>query len=156
VNLDMLIRLGAAACAIAIASVPAHALPADPEAGSPRATAPQDVEWKPDPRAPGVQMAVLAGDPKQAGPYVLRVKMTGGARLPAHRHPDVRYVTVLSGVFHLGFGEDFDPVALKPYPAGSLIVIPANTPHFGWVKDGESITQDNGWGPTGSAPATRR
>jgi quercetin dioxygenase-like cupin family protein len=118
----------------------------------PAAVAPEEVAWKPDARGPGLQSAVVSGDPKQPGPYVLRVKMSQDARLPPHRHPDVRYVTVLTGVFHLGFGETFDAARLKAYPAGSLIVIPANVPHFAWVERGESIQQDMGWGPTGSTP----
>jgi quercetin dioxygenase-like cupin family protein len=111
---------------------------------------PGDVAWRPDPRGPGIHVATLSGDPKTAGPYVLRVKMAAGSRLPPHRHPDVRFVTVLSGTFLLGFGDTFDPAALRAYPAGSLVVIPAGVSHFGLVKDGESITQDNGWGPTGT------
>ncbi len=111
---------------------------------------PGDVAWRPDPRGAGIQVATLSGDPKAAGPYVLRVRMEAGSRLPPHRHPDVRFVTVLTGTFLLGFGETFDPAALRPYPAGSLVVIPPGVPHFGLVKEGESITQDNGWGPTGT------
>lgn len=116
------------------------------------AVMPGDVAWKPDPRAAGMYTAVVAGDPKQPGLYVLRVKMEAGARLPPHRHPDVRHVTVLTGVFLLGVGEVFDESRMTAYPAGSFIVIPANIPHYGWVKSGESITQDQGWGPTGSTP----
>jgi quercetin dioxygenase-like cupin family protein len=138
--------------AVAVLSSSALAVRAD-GTEQPVAVAPDEVQWKPDARGPGLHAAVLSGDPKQPGPYVLRVKMSEGARLPPHRHPDVRYVTVLTGVFYLGFGETFDPSRLKAYPAGSLIVIPANVAHFAWVKAGESIQQDSGWGPTGSSPA---
>ncbi len=139
----------ACAVAAALALVPTSGAPGD---AVPPATSvlPGDVAWRPDPRGPGIHVATLSGDPRAAGPYVLRVKMTAGSRLPPHRHPDVRFVTVLTGTFLLGFGETFDAAALRPYPAGSLVVIPAGVPHFGQVSEGESITQDNGWGPTGT------
>ncbi len=136
-----------AAAVLSVISVPGAATePPTPAA----AVLPDEVAWRADPRGPGIQVATLSGDPKAAGPYVLRVRMTEGARLLPHRHPDVRFVTVLTGTFHLGFGETFDAAAMRPYPAGSLIVIPAGTWHYGWVKSGESVTQDNGWGPTGT------
>ena len=145
----------AAFAALAVSVSVAFASLADSAPGEePVAVLPDDVQWKPDARGPGMYTAVVSGNPKQAGPYVLRVKMTEDARLPPHRHPDVRYVTVLTGEFYVGFGETFDLGAMKRYPAGSLIVIPANAPHFGWVKSGESIQQDIGWGPTGSSPVS--
>ncbi len=132
-----------------LALVPASGAPGD--AAQPTTSVlPGDVAWRPDPRGAGIQVATLSGDPKATGPYVLRVRMEAGSRLPPHRHPDVRFVTVLTGTFLLGFGETFDLAALRPYPAGSLVVIPPGVPHFGLVKEGESITQDNGWGPTGT------
>ena len=119
-----------------------------------QAVTPADVQWKPDSRGPGIFTAVVSGDPKQPGVYVLRVRMLQDSKLQPHRHPDLRSVTVLTGEFHLGFGEVFDESKMKAYPAGSHIVIPANLAHYGWVKSGESIQQDCGWGPTGSTPVT--
>jgi quercetin dioxygenase-like cupin family protein len=118
------------------------------------AVTPSEVQWKPDSRGPGIYSAVVSGDPKKPGLYVLRVRMLQDAKLQPHRHPDLRSVTVLSGEFYLGVGEAFDEAKMKAYPAGSHIVIPANVPHYGWVKAGESIQQDCGWGPTGSTPVS--
>jgi quercetin dioxygenase-like cupin family protein len=126
----------------------------DPGAGGVTSVSPGDVQWKADSRGPGIFTAVVAGDPKQPGLYVLRVRMLQDAKLPPHRHPDLRSVTVLSGEFYLGVGEVFEVGKMKAYPAGSHIMIPPNVPHFGWVKSGESIQQDCGWGPTGSTPVT--
>lgn len=128
------------------------ALAADPSSDPTSAVLPSEVQWKPDPRGPGIFTAVVSGDPKQPGLYVLRVRMLEGAKLPPHRHPDLRSVTVLSGEFHLGIGEVFDAASMKAYPAGAHVLIPANVPHYGWVRSGESIQQDCGWGPTGSTP----
>ncbi len=34
-------------------------------------------------------------------------------------------------------------------PAGSVIVLPGNTPHFHWAKSGEYVTQVTAIGPLG-------
>ena len=115
---------------------------------------PADVQWKDDARAPGLKMAVMSGDPKQVGLYVVRVKLAKDAKLQPHTHPDVRYTTVLAGEVMLGFGETFDAAKMKAYPAGTLIIFPANSPHYVWSKTGETIIQDVGIGPTGSTPVT--
>lgn len=127
---------------------------ADRETAGVTAVSSGEVQWKPDSRGPGIFTSVISGDPKQPGLYVLRVRMLQDAKLPPHRHPDLRSVTVLTGEFYLGIGEVFDVGKMKGYPAGSHILIPANVPHYGWVKAGESIQQDCGWGPTGSTPVT--
>ncbi len=69
---------------------------------------PADVKWKDSP-FPGVQTAVISGDPTQAGLYVVRAKYAAGGKVMPHTHPDTRYDTVLSGELYFGFGETFDP-----------------------------------------------
>lgn len=119
-----------------------------------QAMQPGEIAWTDTP-VPGVQSAVLAGQPQQPGLYILRVKLAKDARLMPHTHPDVRLTTVLSGEMSFGFGETFDPDRMKVYPAGSLIAIPANTPHYVWARSGEVIVQDTGAGPTGTAPVKK-
>jgi hypothetical protein len=58
-----------------------------------------------------------------------------------HRHPEDRVYTVVSGVFYIGLGGEFDPDKLEAYPPGSVIVLPGNTPHFYWAKSSEYVTQ---------------
>ena len=115
---------------------------------------PGEIAWVNSP-IPGVQSAVLAGNIQQPGLYVLRVKIARDARLAPHMHPDVRNTTVLSGEMYFGFGDTFDPDRMKVYPAGAIIAIPANTPHYVWAKTGEVIVQDVGIGPTGTAPVRK-
>ncbi|MGF1514069.1 MAG: cupin domain-containing protein [Elainellaceae cyanobacterium] len=74
--------------------------------------------------------------------------MAADTVFPAHRHPDPRITTVLSGVMHYGTGEAFDADKVQPYPAGSVVCTPANLPHFMWVS-GEAVMQETGFGPTG-------
>ena len=40
--------------------------------------------------------------------YVIRVKVPSGAKLMPHKHPEDRINTVMSGVFYIGLGEQFD------------------------------------------------
>jgi len=66
-----------------------------------------------------------------------------------HSHPEDRVYTVISGVFYIGLGDQFDPAKLQAYPPGSVIILPGNTSHFHWAKSGEYITQVTAIGPLG-------
>jgi quercetin dioxygenase-like cupin family protein len=96
-----------------------------------RSILPEDIEWKPFPAfPPAARLAELVGDPAQPGPYVIRVKMPSGAKLMPHRHPEDRIYTVISGVFYIGLGDQFDGEKVKAYPPGCLVILPGDTPHF--------------------------
>jgi quercetin dioxygenase-like cupin family protein len=111
---------------------------------------PEDIEWKPfAPFPPAARLAVLVGNPNQPGPYVIRVRLAAGGKLMPHRHPEDRIYTVLSGIFYIGVGEEFDENRLTAYAPGSLIVLPGDQAHFHWAKSGEYITQVTAIGPLG-------
>jgi len=111
---------------------------------------PDDIDWKPFPAfPPSVRLAVVVGQPSEPGPYTIRVKASHGARLMPHKHPEDRVYTVISGVFYIGLGDEFDPSKLQAYPPGALIVLPGNTHHFHWAKSGEYVTQITAIGPLG-------
>ena len=108
----------------------------------------EDLIWKPFPAFPeGARMAVVVGTPTEAGPFVVRVRLPGGTKMMPHIHQEDRIYTVISGIFYIGIGKEFDPSKLKAYPPGSVIVLPANTPHFHWAMSGEYITQVYAMGP---------
>ena len=115
-----------------------------------RRVLPEEVEWNPFPAfPPSVRLAVLVGDPAQAGPYTIRVKVPGGVRLMPHKHPEDRVYTVISGVFYIGLGDQFDDSKLAAFPPGSVVVLPGETSHFHWAKSGEYVTQVTAVGPLG-------
>ena len=115
-----------------------------------RAIVSEDMEWKPFPAfPPAARLAVVVGDPTERGPYVIRVRVPGGVKLMPHRHPEDRVYTVISGVFYIGLGDNFDADKLQAYPPGAVIVLPANTSHFHWAKSGEYVTQVTAIGPLG-------
>jgi hypothetical protein len=110
----------------------------------------EDIDWKPFAAfPPSVRLAVIVGKPAEAGPYTIRVKVPCDVKLMPHRHREDRVYTVISGVFYIGLGDQFDADKLQAYPPGSVIVLPGNTFHFHWAKSGEYITQVTAIGPLG-------
>jgi quercetin dioxygenase-like cupin family protein len=113
-----------------------------------RSVLPEDIEWNPFPAfPPSARLAVVVGHPTEAGPYVIRVKVPAGVKLMPHRHPEDRVYTVMSGVFYIGVGAQFDEAKLVAYPPGAVVVPPRDTPHFHWAKSGEYVTQVTAIGP---------
>ena len=113
-----------------------------------RSVLPEDINWEPFAAfPPSARLAVVVGHPSEPGPYVVRVKVPSGVKLMPHRHQEDRVYTVMSGVFYIGLGEQFDETGLEAYPPGSVIVLPSDTPHFHWAKSGEYVTQVMAIGP---------
>jgi quercetin dioxygenase-like cupin family protein len=113
-----------------------------------RSVLPEDIDWEPFAAfPPSARLAVMVGHPAEPGPYVVRVKVPSGVRLMPHRHQEDRVYTVMSGVFYIGLGDQFDDDELTAYPPGSVIVLPGGTPHFHWAKSGEYVTQVTAIGP---------
>ena len=111
---------------------------------------PEAIDWKPFAALPSpVRLAVIAGQPSEPGPFMIRVKVPGGVKLMPHRHFEDRIYTVIAGVFYIGVGEEFDSDKLEAYPPGAVIVLPSNTPHFHWARSGEYIAQVTAIGPLG-------
>jgi len=124
--------------------------PAEPMLPALRSILPEDVQWEPFAAFPSAaRLAVLVGHPSAPGPYVIRVKVPLDTKLMPHSHPEDRVYTVISGVFYIGVGSEFDPDAVKAYPPGSVIVLPGSTRHFHWAKSGEYVTQVTAIGPLG-------
>lgn len=109
---------------------------------------PDKIEWKDGPASlpKGAKIAVLEGDPTKEGPFVFRVKVPDGYRIPVHTHPKTERVTVISGTFNIGMGEKFDDKATKAMPAGTYGHWAKGMKHFVWIK-GDTIVQFHGMGP---------
>jgi quercetin dioxygenase-like cupin family protein len=106
------------------------------------------IKWQEGPPSlpKGSMMAVLEGDPAKEGPFVFRVKLPNGYRVPPHTHPKTERVTVISGTFNIGMGDKFDEKATKIMDAGAYGYWPAGMKHFVWAK-GETVLQFHGTGP---------
>jgi quercetin dioxygenase-like cupin family protein len=107
-----------------------------------------EIRWQPNPTVPGSQVAILIGDPAQAGPLVIRVRFTAPAQIMPHTHPDSRTYTVLAGEWKLGFGTRYEAARLQTYGPGSVYRLPAGIAHFQASGAGETIVQIESVGPT--------
>ncbi|MDA0237564.1 MAG: cupin domain-containing protein [Proteobacteria bacterium] len=109
---------------------------------------PETIKWERNGFTPwGMHLIVIHGDPQKPEPYTFRVKMPSGYKLPPHKHKDQRTVTVLTGTYWIGSGEQFDMKAMETMEAGAFYITEANTPHYAWART-EVILQESGYGPT--------
>ena len=94
-----------------------------------------------------MSMAILSGDPDQTGsPFVIRFRAAREIEVSPHWHPADEHITVIQGVYRLGYGDSYDPAALEEFPAGSYIQVRKLMHHFAWYSNG-TIVQVNGVGP---------
>ena len=97
---------------------------------------------------PGAKLAVIQGPLNQAVPVTFRVKFPANYQLPAHWHPAIEHVTVMSGTFNMGMGDQLDRAKTKALTAGAIAIMQPKTTHFAWTKE-ETIVQVHGMGPWG-------
>lgn len=108
---------------------------------------PSDLKWAEVPSLPkGAQVAMIEGPLNEAVPFTFRIKMPDGYKIPAHWHPAIEHVTVISGIFNMGIGDKLDMSKTQPVEAGSMMILQAKTQHFAWAK-GETVVQVHGVGP---------
>jgi hypothetical protein len=108
----------------------------------------KDIKWGPAPPSlpKGAEFAVLSGDPGKDGPYVVRLKMPAGYKIPAHNHPTTENVTVVSGNFHIEMGDRLDEKKGIELTSGGYGEAPAKMNHYAWVTS-PTIVQVHGQGP---------
>jgi quercetin dioxygenase-like cupin family protein len=108
---------------------------------------PNDLKWADVPSLPpGAKIAVIEGPLTEAGPITFRLKFPADFKIPAHWHPAVEHVTVISGTLNMGTGDKLDEGKTMAMTTGSIAIIQPKTNHFGWTKD-ETIVQVHGIGP---------
>jgi hypothetical protein len=108
---------------------------------------PDELKWADTPSVPpGVKVAVIEGPLNEALPITFRLKFPANYQLPAHWHPGIEHVTVISGTFNMGTGEKLDQSKSTPLSAGSVAIMQPKTPHFAWTRV-ETIIQVHGVGP---------
>ena len=110
---------------------------------------PGDLKWADVPSLPpGAKIAVIEGPLSDAGPVTFRLRFPADYKLPAHWHPAIEHVTVISGTANMGVGDKLDMKKTKPLPTGSVAIMQPKTNHFLWTKE-ETIVQVHGMGPWG-------
>ena len=96
----------------------------------------------------GVHTKILAGNPAVAGFYSILLFVPARTTIQAHSHRDDRMATVVSGIWHFGYGTHFDETALKTLPVGSVYSEPGGVDHFARTAQDAVVVQISGFGPT--------
>jgi hypothetical protein len=115
---------------------------------------PDKMVWQDYPGLPGVKFVVLAGNPREAGLYVIRAKFAPHTMSRPHWHPEARYVTVVKGTWWAGAGDKFDPANTTAVSAGGFAIHAPHEVHYDGAKDEEVIVQITGIGPSGTVVVT--
>ncbi len=114
------------------------------------AVMPPDIKWNDAPSiGPGAKTAVIHGDPKSSGSFVMRLKVPPNTQIKVHTHPADENVTILSGTLYFSAGDKFDAKTAKPFGPGSYFSIGRGKPMFAYTKDSEVVAQLHGNGPWG-------
>jgi hypothetical protein len=97
---------------------------------------PEEIKWEAPPGFPAqsVEMAPLWSKQSETGLYYLLVKWHPGYMSAPHWYATDRYCVVLSGIWWVASGEDFDAANTVPAGAGTFVRRVARTPHYDGVK----------------------
>src|SRR6266700_3131419 len=95
-----------------------------------------------------VHTKILFGDPSKEGFYTILLFVPAHTTIQAHSHRDNRMAAVVSGEWHLGYGDHFDAKSLKTLPPGSVYSEPGCDNHFARTGADPVIVQISGYGPT--------
>ena len=117
---------------------------------------PDQIDWKSPPNNAGFQQAIMAGDPSQAGLYVVLLKLLPGHMNHPHFHPNDRFITVIKGTWWVGTGTKFDPDSTVPLPAGTFVTHFGKQVHYDGAKGEEAVLLIVGEGPATPIPAEGR
>jgi hypothetical protein len=103
-------------------------------------TLPDQNQWRPAlPSGPphAVETVPVFGATDRLGQYVVLIKWYPGFMSAPHAYVTDRLCFVLSGTWWVNSGENFEPEATVPVPAGGFVRRVAHTPHYDGVKKGE-------------------
>jgi hypothetical protein len=109
---------------------------------------PEDINWSAAPPSmpAGAKIAVLQGDPGKPGPFVMRLMVPAGYKIPPHWHTQDESLTVISGTFHFGTGDKLEASTSHALTPGSFHFLSGKDHHY-LVADSQAVIQINGSGP---------
>src|SRR5262245_49021691 len=96
---------------------------------------------------PGAQIAVIEGELKAAAPFTFRLKLPPNSKIGVHTHPVVERVTVISGAFYLGIGDE--SANANADTAAAVTIMPVGMPMYAYTTQEEAVIQIHGTGPWG-------
>jgi|SRR5208283_125059 len=109
---------------------------------------PKDIKWgaAPPSMPKGAKIAVLQGDPSKPGPFVIRLMVLTGYKIPPHWHTQDESLTVISGTFYFGTGDKVETIEAHTLTAGGFHFLSAKDHHY-LVAKSQAVIQVNGKGP---------
>ncbi|MHB1949210.1 MAG: cupin domain-containing protein [Gammaproteobacteria bacterium] len=114
---------------------------------APEVITPDTLQWGSfDAFPPGAQAAILTGDPRENGYFMIRVKIPPHYKIPPNWQTVKVYATVLEGSYSIGVGNKFNPKTGKTLPSTGSVIIPANTHLYYWSNNG-AVLEIHGIGP---------
>ena len=90
-----------------------------------------ELKWTALPERPGMQFAILSGDPK-TGAYTQMRKVPAGTDNGLHSHSSEIKNVIISGVWYTGA----DLATARDFGAGSVVLMPANWTHVSGCRSG--------------------
>lgn len=105
-----------------------------------------ELKWMDMPHSMG-KYAVLAGDPKKKGLFVVRIKFPADYTIAPHHHEHNEYDTVITGSCYIARGSVFKKENGLKATAGAFVSIPGGLSHYGWTDTEGAVIQISGMGP---------
>jgi quercetin dioxygenase-like cupin family protein len=119
--------------------------------GQPKIFTSSELTWHPvTTLPPGAEVSVIEGPLNENKPFIFRIKFGSDWKVPPHRHPVLTHVTVISGMFRLGLGDNFDESKIVSYAPGAVIILPPGEAHFAHMTE-NTVIQVHGIGPWGTS-----
>jgi quercetin dioxygenase-like cupin family protein len=108
----------------------------------------KDIKWgdAPPSMPKGAKIAVLQGDPGKPGPFVVRLMLPAGYKIPPHSHAQGESLTVISGTFYFGTGDKMEMGKAHALTAGGFHALSGGDHHYAFAK-APAVVQINGMGP---------
>lgn len=96
--------------------------------------------------AEGAEYSVLYGNPGEDGVFAMRLRLPDGYRIAPHFHGQPEIVTVISGTFLIGSGEEANADDTTTLAPGGFFAYPPGSAHYAYTE-GETVVQLNSTGP---------
>jgi hypothetical protein len=111
-----------------------------------------DMKWTGLPERPGMQFALLSGDPSK-GAYTQMRKVPAGTDNPLHSHTNEIKNVIVKGVWYTGA----DTASAKDFGPGSIVLMPGNWVHVSGCRPGaECVFYQEGKGKFDFKPSAAK
>ena len=136
------------AVAVCIVTLLPHALQGQAaHAHGVKSVTPEALSWQPVEGDPEARMAVLYGNPAEAGHFIVRFKLPPSWTGRPHTHGNTELITVHSGTCYVAHGDELTREAAMKLSPGAFIAMPAGTRMRGFTGKDGCVADVQGEGP---------